>query len=318
MRGARLVPAGDQAVDDAGRVLRPEDQARPATAGGDGVLRAGALGRGALQGPRAGGADRDHPAACGPGQVDQVGGGLRDLEPLGQRCLARLQRRHPGVQGDRCHRHAARDQPGDQVSGERPARTRHLRAAGGAGEHGLVSHQRPPVRNVGVADRLAMPGQVVVHRGRARRRHRRPHPGGGRVRVGVQQGDRPAAGKRDDLTGDPVTEPGRRRRPLPEFDQPGAVIELAGEMDGHRRAPGALPRDRGGQGGGVVDDQEVAGGQEAGQVPEPGVDQAVRGGGQQPDAVPGQPAGLGGTAGRADHRATAGLCGVAGTGPASG
>ena len=324
MRGARLVPPADQAIDDAGRVLRPEDQARPATACGDGVLLAGALGRGALQGPRAGGADGDHPAACGTGQVDQVGGGLRDLEPLGQRCLARLQRRHPGMQGDRCHGHAARDQPGDQVSSERPGRTRHLRAAGGAGEHGLVSRQRPPVRNVGVADRLAMPGQVVVHRGRARHHHRRPHPGGGRVRVGVQQGDRPAAGKRDELTRDPVTEPRRRRRPLPEFDQPGAVIELAGEMDGHRRAPGALPWHRGGQGGGVVDDQEVAGGQEAGQVPEQGVDQAVRGGGQQPDAVPGQPAGFGGTAGRADHRATAGLCGAAGlcppagTGPASG
>jgi hypothetical protein len=50
-------------------------------------------------------------------------------------------------------------------------------------------------------------------------------------------------------------------------------------MDGHRGAAGALPGERGGQGGGVVDDQEVAWGQEAGQVAEAGVDQAVWRGG---------------------------------------
>ncbi len=307
----RLVPAGDQAVDHAGRVLRPEHQAGPATAGGDGMPLDRVRCCRALEGPRAGGADRDHPPARRAGQVDQVGGGLRDVEPLRQRGLACLQRRHPGVQGDRRHRHAAGHQPGDQFGGERPGRARHLRAPGGAGEHRLVGRQRPRVRDVGIADRLAMPGQILMEPAGARRQHGRPYPGGrpgrpGRVRVGVQQRDGPVGGEGDDLARDPVTEP-RRRRALPEFDQPGSVGELVGQMDGHRRAAGAPPGERGGQGGGVVDDQEVAGGQETGEVAERRVDQAVGGGGQQPHPVPGQPPGLRRAGSRADHRVTAGL-----------
>ena len=238
------MPAADQAGHHASRVLGPEHQARPAAPAGDeashrgvhgarhrasngvthGARLAPASSHGALQGPGASGADRDHPAARGAGEVDQVRGGLRDFEPLGQRCLARLQRGHPGVQGDRGQHHPGRDQPGHQVRGEWPGGARHLRAAGGVGEHRLVGGQRPPAGDVGVADRLAVPGQVAVDRAVARRHQGLPDPGGRGVRIGPEQRDRGASGQRDDLTGDPVTDPSWRGLTLPEFDQPGSVI----------------------------------------------------------------------------------------------
>ena len=93
-------------------------------------------------------------------QVHQPRGARRHVERLRDRWLARLCGGNTGVQGDRRDRDTGRDQRRHQLGAERPGRACHLGAAGLPREYRLVAAQRPLPRDVGVADRSPVPGQV--------------------------------------------------------------------------------------------------------------------------------------------------------------
>ena len=123
--------------------------------------RASVLARRRLERPHHGRADRDHPAAQLARQVGALGREARHAEPLGVRALARLERRHAGVQHQRRHVDPGGHQLCHQLGRERPARARHLGAAGLVRVDRLVAIQRPRAARVPVADRLPVARQVV-------------------------------------------------------------------------------------------------------------------------------------------------------------
>ena len=84
----------------------------------------------------------------------------RHAKPLGIRVLVRLERRHAGVQHERCDADALGDEPGDELGRERAPGARHLRAARFARVHVLVDVERPVARDVAVADRATVHREV--------------------------------------------------------------------------------------------------------------------------------------------------------------
>ena len=61
---------------------------------------------------------------------------------------------------DRRHQYALRDQVGDELGRERPARARHLGTSRVAGEDRLVVVERMLLRDVPVPDRVPVPFQI--------------------------------------------------------------------------------------------------------------------------------------------------------------
>jgi hypothetical protein len=67
------------------------------------------------------------------------------------------------VQPDRRQADPGRDEIGDELPGERPRGTRHLRAAGFLREHRLIALDRPSAGHVVIGDRRTVPRQVAGH-----------------------------------------------------------------------------------------------------------------------------------------------------------
>ena len=88
--------------------------------------------------------------------------------------------------------------------------------------------------------------------------------------------------------------PGGAAGGLADLDQPEPAGQLARDVDGHRLAGGQAPVDGGGHGGRRVDDEQVAGVEEVGEVAEAGVDRGrLADRHHQAHVVPAAAAGLG-------------------------
>jgi hypothetical protein len=173
----RLVPARDEAVDEAGRSVRPEHEIRPP---GTGRHRPVGVGDG-LDGPGHRGPDRHDAATVPPRVPQQPSGHLRYHVPLGGRWLVALKRGHARVQQHRRHGDAAHDEVGHDPLGERASGGGHLGAPGMPCHRRLVRRQgRSPVE-VAVADRPAVAGQLVLDR-TVEEEACQPQPPAGRVR----------------------------------------------------------------------------------------------------------------------------------------
>ena len=85
-------------------------------------------------------------------------------EAFGEGLLAVLERRDTRVESDRREENAVRDELCDELRREGAAGARHFRATRLQGKHGLVRVERPPARDVAVADGPAVPEQVVLKR----------------------------------------------------------------------------------------------------------------------------------------------------------
>ena len=153
--------ARQQPVDAPDRRVRLDHELRPPLRLAHPAVLAGRR----LQRSHGGGAHRDHAPAQLSRQVDPLGREARHPVPLRVRRLARLERGHAGVQHQRRHVDPGGHQLRDQLRRERPPGARHLGASGRVGVHRLVALERPGLRGVGVADRLAVAGQVVRHGG---------------------------------------------------------------------------------------------------------------------------------------------------------
>ena len=226
------------------------------------------------------------------GVGDAVGRRGGDVEPLGVRVLVALQRRHAGVERDRRDADAVAHESGDQLGGERPGRARHLGGPRLLGEDGLVGVDRPGDGDVLVADRPSVAvevGEDLVGEVQLGDRE------AGRRLPGGQPVEPRAVGEGDALAGDRATERlGRAAGEAAHLDQPGAVGQRCGQVDGDGFAVRQPAVERGGDGGGRVDHQQVAGEQVPGQVGDPGVDRLVEASAhQQPDVVAGPAGGLG-------------------------
>ena len=189
------------------------------------------------------------------------------MEPLREGRLAELRGRDAGVQRDRGDQDAARDQLGHELRGERAGRARHLGAPGLQREHGLIGIERPLVRYVGVPDRVAVSSQIGLERRAEEEAHDNEPlaPGEAREQLGVRtfrQPDSRARGRRPHgrpvggaKLGDPrAFVPGRRESQLDRI-----VRNPRGKTGGQRS--------RG------VHDEQVAGVEEVGEVPEAGMEQ---------------------------------------------
>ena len=193
-----------------------------------------------------------------------------------------------------------RDEIGDQLVGERPARARHLRAAGLTGEHGLVAPERPVAPHVPVADGPAELVQVLGDRAwdvelrqpqatRAGERAEEAH-GAATEQLDV---DAPAVGRRIDTEG-------RRAAPVRTayLDQRHRAGQRAREVHHDRLAVGQAAVERGGERGRRVHHDQVAGGEERAEIREAGVDGiGPARADQQPDIVASFAARLGGLVG---------------------
>ena len=124
VRGAGIVPSGDQAVDHPARVAGPSTRSvqptawrtTPSAFAADSRARVTVVPT-AITRP---------PAARVRFTIRAVAGGTS--KQLRDWWLARLRRRHPGVQGDRRDRNAVSHQSGYQFGAERPRRTGHFSA----------------------------------------------------------------------------------------------------------------------------------------------------------------------------------------------
>ena len=204
-----LVPAGDQAVDHPGRPVRAEDEVGPAARR---PTRCRPVRRRVSSARVTVVPTATTRPPCRAGVLDQPRGGRGDAERLGQRRLARLQRRDPGVQGHRRDRDAGGHQVGDQPVGERPAGARHLGAARVAGEDRLVVAQRPvaAARRRRRSGGRAGPGTPGTEPGTTSPGPPQPGPAASRVRLGLARPCSRPLGQLDDLARPRRPRPGRR------------------------------------------------------------------------------------------------------------
>ena len=215
--------------------------------------------------------------------VDQPRGRGRDAVALGVRALAALGRGHAGVQDDRRHRDALRRQRGEHRRGERAPGARHLRAAG-------LGRDRPSGRPTAGA-RRARSGSGSAHRGgpgrpAAARAAPAGRPRGAPGQVGRLERRAPAA--RQVAATSPARPPRKGSAPARSSTTqrsspaPGSGVE--------RRSSSAVPSvrargQRGRQRGRRVDDQQVAGAQEVGQIARPRVNE-LPGAARRPACAP--------------------------------
>ena len=166
------------------------------------------------------------------------------------------------MQRDRGEEDAARDELRHQLGRERPGRARHLGAAGVQGEDRLVRVEWELRTDVAVADRVAVPVEVLLERCSELEPsdHQAPLAG-----VGRDELDPAAVGQLE-------TCPDRRRPqrgslPGSQLERPGLSRELGREMQLER-----LPLQPGGKGRGQrrrgVDHEQVARPEDRGQVAE--------------------------------------------------
>ena len=176
------------------------------------------------------------------------------------------------MQQDRRDRDSVSHEVDDDLGRERSRRARHLGATGFGAEDLLIRGERPRVRGVSVADRLAVAGQVVEH-GAVQVWRRDPQAA--RAGEAFEQRD-VSATRKIDVTGDVVVE--RRRRVvdrLPCLDQPQPPWQLGREVDPDRSSVACRRCDRGGHRRRRVHDDEVAGRDMAGEVGERGVHDSI-------------------------------------------
>ena len=161
---------GQQDIDGAKPIARRNEDRGIAGEWFDGAV----LGRGALQQPQRGGADRDDPSAFGARRVQRIGGFARDRAPLRMHLvrgrvlgLDRQERPRPHMQRDPVNADAA-------LAQRRLERRRKMQAGGGCrdrafidGEHGLI------------VGSVALIGRAL--RGDVRRQRRRAEVGDGLI-----------------------------------------------------------------------------------------------------------------------------------------
>ncbi len=168
----------------------------------------------------------------------------------------------------RATRHTARAEGVEHAPAERAARARHLGAARLGREDRLEVGQRARARQVAVADRHAV-GVEVVEQRRGQPQARGPQPAA--AEVGREQLAAPAARQRE-----PLARPAAAVRPhaVAQLHDPplAAVVRPRAIPLGERRrevqAAAVRERQGGGEGGRVVDDEQVAGLEQAGEVAE--------------------------------------------------
>ena len=173
------------------------------------------------------------------------------------------------MQRDRCDRDPARDERRQERVRKRAGGARHLGAARVRGEHNLAFGQRPLARDVAVADRGAVAGQEV--RGRPPAGVDIGQPQARPREVGREQGDARPVGKRRPLAGAAAAEALAARAQLD--DRARAVQRGKGIERCMRRAfrrPRVAERP-GGQRGGRVDDDQIAGTQVRREIASAGV-----------------------------------------------
>jgi len=249
VRGLRLVPAGEEAVDGADAALGRHDERRPALAGRDRAVVA----RRRLERADHGRADGDHPASARVRRVDEPRRGGGDAVPLGAGRLALLERRDAGVEDDRGDGDAARDEGCDDPLAERTPGARHLGAPGLGGVDRLVGVERPLAVDVAIPDRPAVTGEVRLERRRhAQLRDPEPRPG----QIGGDERRDAAARQREPLARPPRAE---RGAVLAELDEPVVGVgQRRGDVEVELGAVGAARAERRGHGRRRVDDEEVA------------------------------------------------------------
>ena len=231
VRRLGLVPAGEQPVDRAHAALGRDDELGPARRRVHDAALVGRRSR--ARAPRWCRPRRR--AARGVHRVDVRGRGAGHAVALGVRHLVRFERRHAGVQQDRRDRDAARDEVDDELGGERPAALGISALPGSVPKICWYAVERPGAGHVPVADRLAVPGEVVEHRRREMRRREPQPPRVGEAVEQVQTCRRRRASTstpvRSSANGAVVSPTGRAG-----FDEPEAAGQLGGEVDAHRAA----------------------------------------------------------------------------------
>src|SRR5919201_2484150 len=172
------------------------------------------------------------------------------------------------MEGERRDEDAGRGQLGQEFGSERTSGARHFGAAGLERIRGLVSVERPGPGDVAVADRAAVPPQILLER---RRKVEARQPEAVAAGVTGQQGCAPAGRQLQLVAGARVAE---GRLAAAEFDHPvagWAVRRRSGETQLERRPVPPLDRHGRREGGGGVDDEQVAGRKEVRQLVEAGV-----------------------------------------------
>jgi hypothetical protein len=217
-----------------------------------------------------------------------------DAVPLRVRRLADVLRAHAGVQRDRRDPDSIGDEPCHELGCEPACRARHLGAAGIDRERGLVRLDRPTQLGAAVADRVAVAGEIV-EQGGGESRHGNPESGRTVLREPAHELERAPAVEPDAVAG-PRSPVGQAAGPAgsPKLNHPPGAVAVGqrGREVGHAPVVGA---DRRGHRRRRVDDEQVTGFDEVGQLAERGVDEfagvLVRD--EHPDLVAREPAFLG-------------------------
>ena len=192
--GGRLMPSGEQAIDDTHPALRRDDELGPPRSGMHGPV----VGGNRLQRPHHRRANGHHAPAGGMRRVDQSGRRRRHPVALGVRRLVGLQRGHAGVQHDRGDDDAVGDEIGDDLCRHDAPGRRHLRRTRLDGEGVGVGVQRPRVGHVPVPDRASEAVEVLEQRCRQRQRG---DPQADGSRHASEDPHAPAAGQGERLAG---------------------------------------------------------------------------------------------------------------------